>query len=98
MKSLLWSTFKKCRLATGRSEVTTTDIFRNTCCQGKVSKLVLHAGYSYFHDLKFYYKNDYLFAELLITIYIFFLQTSTIRVYIFFYFDFNSTQHNDSRC
>jgi len=80
VKSWLWSTLKNiCRLATGSSEVTTTNIFRNTCCQGKVSKLVpLHAGYSYFRELKFYYKNYYLFADLLIMIYIY--------IYIYIYY------------
>jgi len=84
MKTWLWSKFKKkSRLATGSSEVTTTDIFRNTCCQDKVSKLVLHAGYSYFRNLKFYHKNDYLFADLLIMIYIFFFYRILQLVFIF---------------
>jgi len=50
MKSWLWSTLKKCRLVFGSSDVTTTDIFWNSWCLGKVSKLVppLHAGYSFF--------------------------------------------------
>jgi hypothetical protein len=50
---------KICRLVIGSSDVTTTDIFRNSWCLGKVSKFVpLLAGYSYFRNLEFYHKND----------------------------------------